>query len=164
MIWYKQILSWWDKVWGMKPKAEPKADPKAEPEQVTETIDINSITWLGSNYANASRVAKINSANMTFTMIYTDYVDYSGLGWTRVMHGEKLCDAMPCLFYKRDGKIVGGKFDHWSVGGQQAKTLVNVYDIHYNGHSMPAPDADVWTMFVDQSGKFRSNIVKVVRK
>jgi hypothetical protein len=72
-----------------------------------------------------------------------------------------LVQGIVCLFYERDGRIMGGKFD-WLRPGQFRKGLENVKD-GYNGHNMPA-DVKCYTCFVSVDGKQRSNIEEVERR
>ena len=123
-----------------------------------DAIDIGSISWLGDSYADARVTAKINSASTDGNTLYTDYEPYS---WPRSSDGG--VDAICCLFYERGGKMVGGKFDWWRVGGQSSKTLENVKG-GYNGHSMPAYGSAVYTMIASVDGKQRSNIALVTWK
>ena len=121
----------------------------------SDAININSISWLGSSYADAKVTAQLNSASTDGDMLYTDYEPYS---WPRSSDGG--VDAICCLFYERGGKMVGGKFDWWRVGGQSTKTLENVKG-GYNGHSMPAYGSPLYTMIASVDGKQRSNIIPV---
>lgn len=66
-------------------------------------------------------------------------------------------DAICCLFYERDGRIVGGKFDWWRKGGQAKKVTHNLHG-GYNGHTMPEAGTRTWTCIVSVNGKRRSNV------
>lgn len=150
---WKMICNW------LKKKSSKKPEPKLD--MYEDDIDLSNVSWLGSNFSGAKNEAKFVSAYIDGHMIYTNYKDYGPLNWKAQKHGRKICDAMCCLFYRKGDKIVGGKFDHWIVGGQNAKTLKNVYHAHYYGHTMPVKGDDVWTMIVDQTGSKRSNVIKV---
>ena len=137
--------------------AEQEPAPAA-PVSTGDAINIGSISWLGDSYAGARVTAKINSASTDGNMLYTNYEPYS---WPRSSDG--VVDAICCLFYERGGRMVGGKFDWWRVGGQSSKTLENVKH-GYNGHSMPARGSLVYTMIASVDGKQRSNIALVTWK
>lgn len=142
-----------------QPPAEQETTPApTAPVSTGDAIDIGSISWLGDSYADARVTAKINSASTDGNMLYTNYEPYS---WPRSADGG--VDAICCLFYERGGRMVGGKFDWWRVGGQSSKTLENVKG-GYNGHSMPARGSLVYTMIASVDGKQRSNIALVTWK
>lgn len=141
-----------------EPPTEQESTPAPTPPvSAGDAISIGSISWLGDSYASARVTAKINSASTDGNTLYTNYEPYS---WPRSSDG---LDAICCLFYERGGRMVGGKFDWWRVGGQSSKTLENVKH-GYNGHSMPARGSLVYTMIASIDGKQRSNIALVTWK
>ena len=152
----------WQKIWDaikklIDKKIKPK--PQPEPQPVGEDLDISNIKWLGRNYSSAKMEKFIRTARMDNSMLYTDYTEYN---WPVKSGNGVVCDAIFCLFYERDGKIVGGKFDWSRKNGQRVKTLENVHH-GYQGHSFPEPGAKVWMCLVSVDTSRRSNIVSVSR-
>ena len=132
----------------------PQDSSQPQPSPVVQAngdaIPLSSISWLGANYASASKTATIRDASLNSSTIYTSYDRYR---WP----SSGGVDAICCIFYQQGGRIVGGKFDWWRNGGQGAKTLENVHH-GYNGHRMPARGTPTYTMIVSVDGKQRSNI------
>ena len=166
-------MSWWKKVWKMikewfdkedpDPNPDPDPDPNDPPANDKDDLDPSKISWLGSNYGGAKIEAKINSAQIDNKFVYTNYDSYAGLNWPKKQVGSAKCDAICCLFYEKEDKIVGGKFDWWRVGGQGTKTNENVHH-GYQGHTMPSKSDKVWTCFVSVDESKRSNIKEATWK
>lgn len=135
------------------------SEPAEVEEETVDALDLSLVRWLGSNYAGAHVTATLLGASMDNIWLHTQYEDYS---WPEKSVGGANVDAICCLFYERDGKVVGGKFDWWWHGGQALKGLENVRS-GYNGHVFPVEGARVWTMIVSVDGKQRSNVVAVGR-
>lgn len=153
--WFAIIKELWSRLW-------KKKEPKPLPEDA-DAIKLSKIKkWLGPNYSGARKNAKLLSAEMTQSMIYTEYITYH---WPSKLDERtgKYIDAVCCLFYEKGGRIVGGKFDHWCAGGQKAKVLHNLRN-GYGGHSYPEDGAKCWTMIASEDGSLRSNIIEVKRR
>jgi len=153
--WVDFIKKLFSKIWKKKKPAPPaEAADAIKPSKIKR--------WLGPNFAGARKNATLRSAEMNQAMIYTDYQTYH---WPSLLDARtgKYIDAICCLFYEKNGEIVGGKFDHWAAGGQRAKVLHNVVN-GYGGHSFPGKNARCWTMIASQDGSLRSNIIEVKRR
>ena len=144
------------------PKVEPEPKPMPTPSPTPspmpgDDLALAGVRWYGQNYAVAVRTATITDAQTEGHKLMTDYEPYQ---WPVKVVNEKPCDAIACLFYERDGEVVGGKYDWWRQGGQRVKGLENVHD-GYGGHSMPSKGTPMWTMIVSVDGKLRSNTKRV---
>jgi hypothetical protein len=129
--------------------------------QAADDLQIDGIVrWLGPNFSGAQLTGRIVSASMDNRFLYTGIEPYQ---WPRRVVGGVECDAQCCIFYYRDGRIVGGKFDFHRTGGQPVKTLENLHH-GYAGHTMPEKGGPVWTMNASVDGKFRTNIKAVTWK
>jgi hypothetical protein len=158
----KWIKRFWDWIRGNNPTPQPT--PGTDPAPVPDSADDLQISgiarWLGPDFRYAQINGRIVSAEMNEKFMYTGIEPYT---WPRKDVSGVECDAQCCIFYYRDGKIIGGKFDWHQTGGQPVKTLENLHH-GYNGHTMPIRAGYVWTMNVSVDGKWRTNIKAVTWK
>ena len=173
--WWQKLERWFKRVFAsdstvpVPPSPAPAPSPPdgSEAEVVPEpapapidgdALDLHQIAhWIipntpgvtGPRLIGARVTAKISAAFTNGTMLYTSYEPYD-------FPEKDGTDAVCYLFYRRDGAIVGGKFDWWRPGGQRAKTLENVHH-GYGGHVMPARGTEAWTMISSKDGSQRSN-------
>jgi len=156
MKWIKRIWAWFLK--DQKPPAVDDIKPAPEPsENPADDLQIGGIArWLGPDFSKAQIKGRIVSAEMNDKFLYTGIEPYT---WP-IKIVKVPCDAQCCIFYYRDGQIIGGKFDWHRTGGQPVKTLENLHH-GYNGHTMPQRGGYVWTMNASVDGKWRTNIKAV---
>lgn len=135
----------------------PTETTPATPTTSTDALDLSTVeTWYGTKVTTSNITATISAASIKGDYLNTTYSKYD---WpSKTVKVE--VDAVAYLFYKKDGKVVGGKFDWWRKGGQAKKGLENVHN-GYQGHSMPASGTDTWTMIASTDGKQRSNTCAV---
>ena len=162
------------------PSPTPTVAPTPAPDPYAhDDLDLSTVRWFGTDYSRAQIATRILSARTNGKTIYTDYEPYGGAGWP-VMFGDspKPCDAIACLFYRNaEGRVVGGKFDWWKIGGALVKGLENIHprevvqpdgsvvtEPGYGGHTGLIPGAECWEMIVSTDGKLRSNAKRVVWK
>jgi len=72
------------------------------------------------------------------------------------------------IFYEKDGKLVGGKFDWARTNGQSVKLIAEGIDktienVHhgYQGHTMPARGTRCYLMLVSVDGRLRTNLIEL---
>ena len=118
------------------------------------------IQWLGQSYQNTPRdpSAVIRSGSIDEKFTYQDYTLPSS--WPKKTVGSANCQGIFCLFYEKDGKIVGGKFDWARSSGQPVKTIENVHH-GYQGHTMPAKGTKCYLMLVNVNGSLRTNFIEI---
>lgn len=138
------------------PNPTPAEIPAEEPTKVDDFL--GKVKWLGDNYSSAKEVMKLAGAKLTKKELrYSDAVPKS---WPTIIVRVKV-QSIDCIFYERDGKIVGGKFE-WGKPGSVNRGITNLVE-GYHGHSVPEKGAKVWAMRVSIDGEMRSNIVEVER-
>ena len=116
--------------------------------------------WLGQNFSGAQiDGSEIRSASIDERFTYQDYMLK---GWKTIQMGSAKVNAIICLGYERNGKVIG-KFDWMRSSGQPVKTLENVHH-GYNGHTMPIKGQNCWLMLVSVDGKYRTNLIKLTWK
>ena len=155
-MWNKLIE--WIKTWLKKEKEKEKIDPKPTPKPNSADV-LSQIKWLGENYSSAPETARLEFG--TLTRNFFGFYPAAPASWS-VKGIEVMVQGQVCLFYERDGQIVGGKFD-WVRPNQTNKDLKNLRG-GYHGHSMPENGAKCWAMLVDVHGKQRTNLIEVKRK
>lgn len=152
-LWSK-ILAWLKEAFQAVPvKTQPNitdSDPTSGP-----PASLPEIKWLGKNYSGAVEDMELVAA--TISNSQHSFSPAAPASWP-IKTVKVPVQGIVCLFYERDGKIVGGKYD-WCRPGQHSKGLENVHN-GYNGHSMPAKGTPCYTMLVSVDEKQRSNLLE----
>lgn len=155
-LWAK-ILAWLKETFEAVPVKQPNttdSDPTSEP-----PASLPEIEWLGKNYSGAVEDMELVAA--TISNSQHSFSPAAPASWP-IKTVKVPVQGIVCLFYERNGQVVGGKHD-WLKPNQKSKGLENVHG-GYGGHSMPSKGTPVWTMIVSVDERKRSNLMETVWK
>jgi hypothetical protein len=138
------------------PSPEDSGDATTDPTpQEPSSPSLQDIKWLGKNYSGAVEDMELVAA--TISNSQHSFSPAAPASWP-IKTVKVPVQGIVCLFYDRDGKIVGGKYD-WCRPNQKSKGLENVHG-GYGGHSMPTKGTPCYTMLVSVDEKKRSNLLE----
>lgn len=119
-----------------------------------------SITWLGqANCSKALPTKLLRSAKMRGSQVILDYDTNSD--WNVEWHGgwDRACYGRFCVFYIKDGRIIGGHSDHLILN-KKDRDLGNCFN-GYLFNPAPPEDAELYVALVSNDRNNRTNIVRL---
>lgn len=128
--------------------------------QGIDELPWETITWVGqANCSKALPTKILRSAKMRGSQVILDYDTNSD--WNAEQHGDwdRLCYGRFCVFYIKDGKIIGGHSDHLILN-KKDRDLGNCFN-GYLFNPAPPKDAELYIALVSNDRKNRTNIVRL---
>ncbi len=128
-------------------------DAPTESVTTADDVDLSKAKWIGPNGAGASVTESLTNLRMS-----ADKISYSmseGCAAWGPAQGEKNTTMYSCFMVKRDGRLVGGKFDH-STYSRKDRETTNIRS-GYTGGIIPIAGEETRIFMLENSLKRRTN-------
>lgn len=122
-------------------------------------VDLSAAVWHGAPNGSKAKVLHGTLSNLTINSTEIRYsIDKVTDSW-EPHRGSKQTNQCACFFVRRNGVLVGGRFDD-STWSRKSRELKNIRG-KYTGGIVPVSGEDVWFCFTDVGGTVRTNCSKV---
>lgn len=148
----------------VKPPVEETKPPVAEPVTAGDAVPFSSLTWQYGGFMGFGAVLdspRLSNAKCNGRAIFYKW-DVGLSGWGL---GHSDPGAICCIFFERDAKWVGGKFDWVSTSrtNRELKHVESYSDWPTSGIKLPWRGRVVFVV-VSADGKMRSNVISAEAK